>query len=134
MLVLPTQFVWAAAAPYCGHEVYGVSAEGHFGHHDHRHQSDGQDRVDGDAKTDPAKSSSTPHVDCESCHLGCALTLPSIASAVAMIPTAVSLQGLRIRFTSHIPVAPERPDIRKLDAAARSAGGVGLDHRIQIAA
>lgn len=51
---------------------------------------------------------------------------------VVAVATTVSLEGLPIRFTSHIPVAPERPDICKLDAAARSANGVGPDHRIQI--
>lgn len=134
MLVLPTQFVWAAAAPYCGHEVDGISDKGHFGHHEHRHQADEQNRSDDNGTSDPSKSSSAPHVDCESCHFGSALTLASFAVAVGKSSSAVSPQASVDRFTSQIPVAPERPDIRKLDAAARPAGGVGLDHRIQIPA
>ena len=38
LLVLPFQMVWAAAAPYCAHEV-NPSAKKHFGHHEHKHSA-----------------------------------------------------------------------------------------------
>ena len=71
LLVLPLQFAWAAAAPYCAHEVATASSK-HPGHHQHVHQ-DGSDVVnageDGGGKA-------VKHTDCASCHAGAAATLP----------------------------------------------------------
>lgn len=41
LFVVPFQLVWGAAAPYCAHEA-GISAKKHFGHHEHKHQADGE--------------------------------------------------------------------------------------------
>jgi hypothetical protein len=61
LLLLPLQAVWAAAAPYCGHEQE-PSASVHLGHHEHEHQ---------DSADTPQAETSLPdpgHADCHTCH------------------------------------------------------------------
>lgn len=81
MLLLPTQWTWAAAAAVCAHEAGGS----HIGHHEHKHSHPG------DLTGEPASATSgasampdpptdaadpvKPHSDCASCHVTCALHL-----------------------------------------------------------
>lgn len=118
--VLPLQFVWAAAAPYCAHEMQTAAAK-HFGHHEHHHQADAQGAP---AADDGGDTAGAYHADCESCHLGAGATLPPPALALGTAPRD-AVRGYHLpRYRSHTPSGPERPDIGRLTPAARSGGGV----------
>lgn len=73
MFVLPTQFIWAAVAPYCAHEV--APASFHVGHHAHQHHSGSPGSSDTPASADaadqadrPAGAATVEHPDCGQCH------------------------------------------------------------------
>ena len=125
LFVLPLQWVWGAAAPYCAHESAPALAK-HFGHHEHRHL--GAEVVSIEASVDRAdaddEAAAAYHADCEICHLG-ANPAPTL-QALGLPP--VPSRDLRVEpgppWRSHIPSAPERPDRFELTAAARFAGGV----------
>ncbi|MGM9488085.1 hypothetical protein ACS5PM_12095 [Ideonella sp. YS5] len=118
LLVLPTQFVWAAAAPYCAHES-SPTAKKHYGHHEHHHQADQQANAgDGPDQTlggDP---------DCGTCHLGVSVPVPMVAVLAAMTPSSPVLGPPSAGFRSYVPAGPERPDRTRDAAAARFDGGV----------
>ena len=126
LFVLPLQWVWGAAAPYCGHESAALAK--HFGHHEHRHQ--GGEAVAIDASADRAglgdedEAAAAYHADCESCHLGASPAPTLQAPGLPPVPS----RDLRVEpgppWRSHIPSMPERPDRIELTAAARFAGGV----------
>lgn len=120
--VLPVQFVWAAAAPYCAHETRTAAAK-HFGHHEHQHQHQAGDQTA--APADPSGDApGVPHVDCESCQLSSGATLPATLDIVLSTPREALPSNHLPRFRSHTPAAPERPDIAHLTPAARFGGVV----------
>ncbi|MGH6625632.1 MAG: hypothetical protein ACRECD_03645 [Burkholderiaceae bacterium] len=120
LFVVPFQIVWGAAAPYCAHDSTAV-AKKHFGHHEHRHQADGQVAS---AEGDSADASGTYHADCESCHLGTSVTLPPHTLSIPAMALG-AIQGCHPPcYTSHVPSGPERPDRAIIAAAARFGGGV----------
>jgi hypothetical protein len=119
LLVLPLQFAWAAAAPYCAHET-AVAASKHPGHHQHVHQ-DGSDAVDAG---DDGGSLGGNHTDCASCHAGTAATLPLPTAFLTAAPRDALGEQPWPRYRSHTPSGPERPDIVELTPAARLGGGV----------
>lgn len=119
LFVLPIQLVWAAAAPYCAHEG-NASTKKHFGHHEHQHKG-GAQAQDSD---DNSASGGANHVDCESCHLGSAGTLPSLTLSFDLAPGLPAVSRPGPHDTSHIPSGPERPDRGDRPAAARFGGGV----------
>jgi hypothetical protein len=123
LLVVPIQLVWGAAAPYCAHEAKAGSTN-HFGHHEHRHQ--GSD-LTSSAADEAGGGSIASHVDCESCHLGTSATLPTQSICIAALPLGTVLTEHGLRFQSHVPSGPERPDRTDLTAAARFVGGVACD-------
>jgi hypothetical protein len=126
MIVMSTQFVWAAAAPYCGHES-NLAAKKHFGHHEHKHQADQEAPKVADP---PVEKGTLFHVDCESCHLGASATLPAEPTSIELLPAMRVVVAPQLQFLSHTPAGPERPD-RALDAAAvRFGGGVGSDPQL----
>lgn len=106
LLVLPVQFVWAAAVPYCAHEAASAASK-HPGHHQHVHQSGG----------DSAKTGSDGaglglnHSDCASCHAGAATTMSLPAGELAAAPRDVLREQPPPLYRSHTPAGPERPDI-----------------------
>ena len=107
LLVLPAQFVWAAAAPYCAHEAT-IAASQHPGHHQHVHQDGSSVAKAGD---DGAGGFGFDHSDCASCHAGAAATLPLPAAELAAAPRDVLREQPSSRYRSHTPSGPERPDI-----------------------
>jgi len=120
LFVVPFQMVWGAAAPYCAHEA-GASAKKHFGHHEHKHQTGGEivaasDDVDGAAGAFDA--------DCESCHLGCSVFMPAASPAVEALPRSAVSGHPELRYDSHIPASPLRPDRAPATPAARFRGDV----------
>jgi hypothetical protein len=100
MCLLPFQMVWATAAPYCDHESERCSVE-HFGHHEHQHRP---------GAAEDAASAGLPHADCASCHLGCAVTLPSPVVAIPAVAAHILLPAPSAACRSHLPAGPERPD------------------------
>jgi cytochrome c5 len=106
LLVLPVQFTWAAAAPFCAHEAAG-SASKHPGHHQHVHQGGSDASIAGD----DGAGNGANHTDCASCHAGAATTLPLLAAELAIAPREVLREQPPSRYRSHTPSGPERPDI-----------------------
>ncbi|MGE3345911.1 MAG: cation efflux protein, CzcI family [Ramlibacter sp.] len=106
LLMVQLQFVWGAAAAYCGHETSGAPVT-HFGHHEHRHQGD-----DPRALTSEEDSNGLGilHADCGSCHFGTSGTLPAPGVVVAAQGQSEYFADRGPRFSSHVPSAPERPD------------------------
>ncbi len=123
LLVLPFQMVWAAAAPYCGHEAHSV-AKKHFGHHEHQHAASGETAP---ALADNPGDAGAPHADCESCHLGGSGAISIAQLFIGSWPRGSTLGVATQRYTSHVPAGPERPDRCELTAAARFGGGVASD-------
>ena len=106
LLVLPPQFVWAAAAPYCAHEAASAAGK-HPGHHQHVHQGGS----DAGKAGDDGGGLGANHTDCASCHAGAAATLPLAAAGLASAPREVLRGPPAPRYRSHTPSGPERPDI-----------------------
>ena len=103
--VLPAQFAWAVTSTYCGHETTVVKA--HWGHHEHEHKA--ASVVDADpTKIAPA---TIADMDCGVCHFSMAQPLPSTkADYQPSISSGTPLEPV-VRYGSHIPALPERPDI-----------------------
>lgn len=120
-LVLPIQFVWAAAAPYCAHEAETPSADAsHFGHHEHCHPLCAETVAEADESGDAMGSY---HADCATCHVGTSATLPAFANELP-VATGDAVLGYRLpRYQSPTPSGPERPKIAQLTPAARFGGG-----------
>ncbi|MGY4829139.1 hypothetical protein ACVNIS_11220 [Sphaerotilaceae bacterium SBD11-9] len=119
LFLVPFQMVWGAAAPYCAHEAKSSAAAKHFGHHDHEHK--------GANGSSSSGNGSGAHLDCESCHLGCGVTLPPLGIAITTMPVQTVLSTVMSPFTSHVPSGPERPDRINHLAAARFGGDVAFD-------
>jgi hypothetical protein len=123
LFVVPLQAVWASAAPYCSHES-GMTANKHFGHHDHSHEGDGQTSR---LSYDDADLSGAYHADCGACHLGAFVSLAFAPFAFAVAPAGALPTAPTPRYLSHIAAGPERPDRAVSAAAVRFGGGVGFD-------
>ena len=104
LLLLPTQFSWAAMTAYCGHEQ-GVAAK-HLGHHDHVHKAGSAE-----SSQEGKKPQGSVDADCAICHLGCA---QDVSSSAQMTHTSSvdSEHFYTVIFRSHIPSGLERPDRR----------------------
>lgn len=124
LLVVPFQVIWAAAAPYCAHEVTMASkAKKHFGHHEHQHQTHG---AGAQSQDDDASGPMKAHTDCGTCHLSCSATVPVSSTAVDVRPQRDEPRFDERRYTSYVPSGPERPDRSEPSAAVRFGGGVVL--------
>lgn len=121
MVLLPLQMVWAAAAPYCGHEAR-LAAKKHFGHHEHQHEASPADPAA--AEADSGDEAGAQHPDCQNCHLGSIATPAVPALEVAMLNPRTVRAEPASSYTSHVPFGPERPDRTRLTAAARHGSGV----------
>jgi len=119
-LVVPFQFIWAAAAPYCAHETQPEASK-HFGHHQHKHQGGDQSAAASDTSND---GSVAAHADCGSCHLGASASFPAPVGALAQVPRDGVAKYELPFYRSHTPRGLERPDINQHTAAARSGSGV----------
>lgn len=104
--LLPLQFSWAVAAPYCGHEAVAAQAR-HLGHHEHQHLADAP--ADGEHGAAAKQAAGAIDADCGQCHgTGAGLPVPAVAvccdSRVAHLCDAVD-EATRVGATS----PPERP-------------------------
>jgi hypothetical protein len=103
LVILPLQFSWGAAAPYCRHP--SGTGDAHFGHHQHQQKSVAADKtLDLKIKTVLAADD-----DCVVCHLHPTQPtlelLPKFSELVVDPPGLVDLS----RFRSHVPLGLERP-------------------------
>lgn len=120
LVVLPAQFVWAAATRYCGHEAQVQAGQvPHFGHHEHEHEHQGSASATGAALE---QGMSGDH-DCGSCHFSCSSSVP----AYFELPF-VAAQPQTIGYTpphnaSRVPPGPERPQRYQRPFAARFGSG-----------
>jgi hypothetical protein len=102
LVFLPFQSIWAAAAPYCGHEP-ATAASGHFGHHEHAHVGAAQ-------PIDDADRAPMADTDCAACHFGMNVPLASPVSPTTAMPVAGAWPVSGSGFRSHIPSVPQPPD------------------------
>jgi hypothetical protein len=110
MLILPTQWTWAAAASYCQHES-GSSHSQHLGHHEHRHTELKTDQAAADAQD---LQQAGEHADCPSCHgAGSAPLMQAPLSAHTADPARVATPYQRA-VTDGIPERLIRPPHRFL--------------------
>jgi hypothetical protein len=121
LLIMPLQMVWAAASSSCSHETEPAKTQ-HFGHHAHAHMSG----ADAPQAADDDEAPGMVHPDCESCHLGCAVTIPRSDVVLAVMPSGIGLSDHRSLFESHVPFGPERPDRVGPNAAVRFGGDAGF--------
>ena len=119
LVIIPAQLVWAAAAPYCGHETE-AAAKQHVGHHEHRHAA-GDPAPAGD---DGGPAGVTTHADCQACHPGAAASFPVLPRLPAQAPPLSPQVAAEPRYLSPVPSGPERPDWALPAAAVRFGGGV----------
>lgn len=87
VMLLPLQFVWAAAAPYCQHEQ---AVTQHIGHHEHKHQrSKGANVMDGKS-ADVGQFGASLDPDCGYCQYNVSKSvvsdLPRVAIADVLFP------------------------------------------------
>lgn len=108
-LLMPLQFVWGAAAAYCGHESPngpGVQVTQHFGHHQHVHKADAKKVADIQLVGDN---------DCGTCHAGCSAvtSVPCITSVLPMTARRYVLPS-EASLASALSRAPDRPQWLRL--------------------
>lgn len=99
LLLLPLQFAFAAAAPYCALERAKVAS--HFGHHEHPDASAPEPADDDGGK-------GKPH-DCAVCHLGAVQLHPAVASVPASPHSVIADSMPDDRQPQHFQEPTERP-------------------------
>lgn len=110
LFVLPLQALWAAAAPYCQHEVLatGTGAAGHFGHHAHAHV----EAPDPHASPASLASAGADHADCAGCHSASGV----VPASLARLPVPHAPRQLSDAPAASLPeplsTRPERPQWR----------------------
>ena len=122
LFLVPFQLIWATAAPYCGHES-SAEASKHFGHHPHKHLAGAEPAPGLDDKAG-VDAQGAYHANCESCHLGCSMTVAASVIVTDTTPGRVALRWGLDSFSSHVPSGPERPDRSVPTTAVRFGGGV----------
>lgn len=112
MLIMTTQWTWAAVASACQHE--SGQASRHIGHHEHKHEGAASGLLElGDADADPsqpdAQSLFVLDADCATCHVGAlALLAPGDALAPGQMQDAALTPYLR-SITHGVPERLIRP-------------------------
>lgn len=101
LMFMPLQFIWAAASPYCQHEV--SAAVTHFGHHAHEHHAEA-------GGEDLKAQSTTTDMDCHACHgVGTGMALNASSQAIVVSTGRPVPQVVPARV--HPPLSrPERPN------------------------
>ena len=114
LVFTPLQSIWAAASPYCGHEVAPQAA--HFGHHVHDHEGDSA--AEDSAQTQATETSghqalasfTTADMDCHACHgAGSGLIWTSGVHALAVDASRPAHQVLQAWVRPPLS-RPERPN------------------------
>lgn len=99
LLLMPVQFAFAAAAPYCAMEK--IETPTHFGHHEHADNA-GPSEADG-------KDGLKVTADCEICHLASAQTPAAVALVVGLTQAALVRALPNDRQPQHLQEPSERP-------------------------
>ena len=113
LVLLPIQFTWAAAAPYCQHEQAVDSF--HPGHHAHEHLPSTAGALQGDEAQDPGGAQDgmlTVDNDCGYCQLSVAKTMPIPRVDFASLGACAADTMLSASFKSREPDRHERPNWR----------------------
>ena len=112
LVLLPIQFTWASAAPYCQHEV---TDSFHFGHHVHEHLASPSADAQGDGSQDQGGNQDrglTVDSDCGYCQFSVVKSLPVPQLAFANVSMgSVSTMPLA-SFKFRAPDRLERPNWR----------------------
>ena len=103
LLLLPMQLSWAVGTAYCKHEA-GAAAQ-HFGHHEHQHTAD-----DEGASSRTLNANGAADADCSTCHAGCMSAIVDSMSLPAILLSSDIHSSRHVRFSSHTPSLPERPN------------------------
>ena len=113
LVFMPFQAIWAAASPYCSHEVSTQAS--HFGHHAHEHGASGHS----EAQPPPAESPTELHalaaagtadMDCHACHTAGGPIAPSVGVPALLLAASPPPQR-PARAWVHPPASrPERPN------------------------
>lgn len=102
LVLLPTQFGWAAVSAYCEHEA---GAAQHLGHHEHKHKAGGHAKGE-----QPGKAGGAWDPDCGTCHAaGLAFACPGRAATALMPETSLSASASLPLFSSPAD-RPEKPN------------------------
>jgi hypothetical protein len=104
ILMLPLQWVWAAAASTCLHET-SVAAP-HFGHHAHKHSSSKAAPDSGGEQALPGGD----HADCGVCQLSAAKACVGPTALAVPDCAPVPWAAPMLLYESCITSGPERPD------------------------
>lgn len=113
LVLLPIQFTWAAAAPYCQHEQAADSF--HLGHHVHEHLPSPAVASQGDEAQDQSIAQDgmlTVDNDCGYCHLSVAKPMPMPGMAFADAGRGAADNMPLASFKSREPDRHERPNWR----------------------
>jgi hypothetical protein len=113
LFVLPVQYAWSAAAPYCQHEQ--APAKTHIGHHAHEHHADGDagTKASGKHLGDPSPGKSGKLVgdnDCGYCNLSFAKPMKSVAPQLDSLAAFNLDPAFNPAFSSREPDMLERPN------------------------
>lgn len=107
VFILPLQFVWAAVAPYCGHESEPASF--HFGHHAQAPDSEARDKVSSSKKLQSGSAMGLDQPDCGQCHASLAQFASGLPGSVE-VPACSFLRPVpSSSFCSWVDQDIERP-------------------------
>ena len=105
LIVLPLQVSWVMAASYCQHETgWGE----HFGHHVHKHQTEGDENGSDDKLAD-GTSPNTDN-DCPLCHAESVAALISFGNSLPEVQAVADCCRTARPFLSIPSDQPERPN------------------------
>lgn len=112
LVLLPIQFTWAVAAPYCQHEA---ADRFHVGHHVHEHLPSPADASQGDDTQDQRSAHDgalTVDNDCSYCHLSVVKTMPVPRVDMGSASTCAVDNRPLASFKFRDPDRHERPNWR----------------------
>lgn len=106
LVLLPLQFVWAAASPYCRHEQ--TATVQHVGHHEHAHGKSKSAAAYSESTVITSDVNPTSDSDCEYCHHSACKPVVLEVSTVAQIA-----RSERQVSTDSVPTLPPSDDIER---------------------
>lgn len=114
LMFLPLQSIWAAASPYCSHEIAPDAA--HFGHHEHKHHAaakplENSSSVDNGQSFQPVLSGAmSTDVDCNVCHGTSNAVFAQTDGHPLWVASAPPMLHTKPALTAPYPHRPERPN------------------------
>ena len=113
LLMLPTQWTWAAVASACRHES-GTAAR-HLGHHEHEHEH-GQTAAGTAAQVAADADTAGPSfdADCATCHGHGLTAMISVAALPQCWPGSMMPSAYTRHLVDRVPEHPLRPPLSHL--------------------